>query len=138
MPPPPRHFLFIGNGLHSSSLTLPEFQEADSKQLLIREGRKCRNKGGTAKKVSSPQILSIKTLPQKPESLGALTMSHPFSLISPTKNLPLIQTDMLVCWASLCLECKNLCSATLFPLSHFQMINLPFLPPHSSLFPSNR
>ena len=37
------HFLFVGNRLHSASLTFPEFQKGRFKQLLIREGRECRN-----------------------------------------------------------------------------------------------
>ena len=44
------HFLFVGNKLHPASLTFPEFQISRFKQLLIREGRECRNKGGTVKK----------------------------------------------------------------------------------------
>ena len=42
-------YLFVGNGFHSASQTFPEFQRTDS-NLLMREGRGCRNKGGAVKK----------------------------------------------------------------------------------------
>jgi len=49
------HFLFVGNGLHSASLTLPEVQ-VRFKQLLIRKVKECRNKGGAIKKQVSSAI----------------------------------------------------------------------------------
>ena len=48
------HFLLVGNRLHSASMTFPEFRRKDGfKQLLITEGRGCRDKAGAVKK---PQL----------------------------------------------------------------------------------
>ena len=38
------HFLFVGNRLHSASMTFPEFK-GQFKQSLVREERGCRDKG---------------------------------------------------------------------------------------------
>ena len=42
--------LITGNRLHSASKTFPELQWGRFKQLLIREGRGCRDQGGTVKR----------------------------------------------------------------------------------------
>ena len=44
------HFLCVGNRVHSAPMTFPEFQLVELKQLLIREGRGCRDQGGATKK----------------------------------------------------------------------------------------
>ena len=51
--PPHPHFLCIGNGLHSSSLTLPEFQEADSNSCLSSKGGNAETKGEKSSTVSA-------------------------------------------------------------------------------------
>ena len=50
------HFLIIGNRLHSASMTFPEFQWGRFKQMLIREGRGCRDKGGTVRRTNSAAL----------------------------------------------------------------------------------
>ena len=45
--------LFAGNRFYSASKTSPEFQTGRFKQMLIREGRGCRDKGGAVKKQCS-------------------------------------------------------------------------------------
>ena len=44
------YFLTTGNTFYSPSKTFPEFQRGRVKQLLIREGRRLRDKGGRVKR----------------------------------------------------------------------------------------
>jgi len=39
------HFQFVGNGPYSAAMAFPEFQGERFRQLLIREGRGCRDPG---------------------------------------------------------------------------------------------
>ena len=48
------HFLFLGHGPHSATMNFPEFLRTGSdRQLLIREGRGCRDPGRTVKNNSA-------------------------------------------------------------------------------------
>ena len=51
------HCLTTGTRLHSASKTFPEFQWAGSNSCLMREGRRCRDKGGTVKKQPWGKVL---------------------------------------------------------------------------------
>lgn len=132
----PRQFLSMGNGLHSSSLTLPEFQKADSKQLLIREERN-ETKEEPRNSLLTPNFVHKNSSPETTREFEALTMSHPFSLINPAKHLPLLQT--LTRWyvGPLCASGVELVQQHYFHFLTSKWL-AAFLPPHSSLFPSNR